>query len=112
MKDPILEILLDELPDVLRGDMFDPEDHILDKIWWELSKDHSFHYDATSQSTEYSGLVRDYMIKRTPRILASLDYCTMKLYRLAAYSVAEQYESECWLASNDTRTDNDPRDYG
>jgi hypothetical protein len=112
MKDPILEILLDNLNEVIRGDMFDPQDVILDIIWWELSKDHSFHYDATSQSTEYSGLVREYMIKRTPRILSSLDYCTTKLYRLDAYSVAEQYESECWLASNDTRTDDDPQDYG
>jgi len=112
MKDPILEILLDNLGEVIRGDMFDPQDNILDTIWWELSKDHSFHYDATSQSTEYSGLVRDYMIKMTQPLQHSLNYCTIKLYRLAAYSVAENYESECWLASNDTRTDNDPEDYG
>ena len=112
MKDPILEILLDNLNEVIRGDMFDPQDAILNAIWWELSKDHSFHYDAASQSTEYSGLVRSYMIKMTPALLHSLNYCTIKLYQQAAYSVAEQYESECWLASNDTRTDDDPQDYG
>jgi len=29
MKDPILEILLDNLGEVIRGDMFDPQDNIL-----------------------------------------------------------------------------------
>ena len=112
MKDPILEILFRDLEDVLRDNMFDPTDHVLDLIWFEMSKEDSFYWDATGESLDYSKCMRDYMLQRTPENLSSLDSCRIKLYRLAAFSAASVYESQCWQASNDTRTDDDMEDYG
>jgi len=112
MNDKILNILLNSIDQVLvkygtqheSEAEFDPSNEVLDEVWKELAKDQEFFWETMANSQSIN-LLMSYIASNAVGANQKLQEHILAYYRAVALDKAQEYESQLWLAYNDTRLD-------